>query len=126
MHAVPGKKRGERAFVADEDSDDDSDSDVQPFAEARPDNTSDASQSDAGDEEEGLDSFIVDDSVNTSQQIALPAAFSMHVHQDLAHHFKVICQYFVHLALASVRNKHSTSKRLLDGSCGAIICSKLA
>ena len=90
----------------------DSDSDVRPFADARPDDN-ESENSKSG--EEDLDTFIVDDVAGSSGHISLPAAFSMDTHQDLAHHFKIICQYFVHLALATVRNKASTSKQLLDG-----------
>jgi hypothetical protein len=31
----------------------------------------------------------------------LPVAFSMSSHQDLSHHFKIVCQLFVHLAVRS-------------------------
>ncbi|KAG1715708.1 hypothetical protein ID866_1471 [Astraeus odoratus] len=45
------------------------------------------------------DDFIVEDDSRGALAIQLPAAFSMNTHQDLSHHFKVICQLFVHMAV---------------------------
>jgi len=33
--------------------------------------------------------------------------YSMNTHQELAHHFKIICQLFVHLAVRPVAERRS-------------------
>jgi len=50
--------------------------------------------------EEGENSWIVDDD-GPEGVPELPVAFNMSSHQDLSHHFKIICQLFVHLAVRS-------------------------
>lgn len=88
-----------------EEDDDDEDhyfSSPKLFAGARPDNDGDRSEPDeasvVGEDE---DDFIVDDEIDAAQGPALPVAFSMSTHQDMSHHFKIICQLFVHLAVTS-------------------------
>ncbi|KAI6099879.1 hypothetical protein EDD16DRAFT_1657460 [Pisolithus croceorrhizus] len=45
------------------------------------------------------DDFIVEDIQDGVQAVrSFPAAYSMNAHQDLTHHFKIICQLFVHMA----------------------------
>ena len=52
------------------------------------------------EEEEGENSWIVEDD-GPEGVPELPVAFNMSSHQDLSHHFKIICQLFVHLAVRS-------------------------
>ncbi|KAI0780832.1 hypothetical protein BD413DRAFT_682557 [Trametes elegans] len=67
---------------------------AEPFADARPDDGSDQEPEDENAEE---DTFIVED--DSAAAIELPAEFSMNTYQDLLHHFKIICQLFVHMAV---------------------------
>jgi len=87
-----------------------------PFAGAKPSKnvTSDEEVEDEGDgegndkeeEEEGESSWIVED--DGAEGIPeLPVAFNMSSHQDLSHHFKIICQLFVHLAVRSPSRRAS-------------------
>lgn len=64
------------------------------------------SESSAGEEKEGEeeDTFIIeDDSENV--HLELPPEFSMNTYQDLTHHFKIICQLFVHLAVLEKQDR---------------------
>ena len=67
-----------------------------PFSHARPSKTTieeeDESEGAASDDDEA---FIIED----DNAVELPVEFSMSTHQDLKHHFKIICQLFVHLAV---------------------------
>jgi hypothetical protein len=49
------------------------------------------------------DGFVVDDDENQAP-VELPTQYSMDTHQDLSHHFKIICQLFVHAAVAEDRD----------------------
>lgn len=69
---------------------------------------------DEDEEEEDIEGFIVEDDGNT-QTANLPAAFSMNTHQDLAHHFKIVCQYLVHLAIVKERKRKKVAKQLTEG-----------
>jgi len=76
-----------------------------PFAGAKPSKgvVSDeevGDEGEEGDEEEGENSWIVDDD-GPEGVPELPVAFNMSSHQDLSHHFKIICQLLVHLAVRS-------------------------
>ena len=81
-----------------------------PFAGAKPSkkNKSDEEVGDESDdggkseeeEEGGEDDWIVEDE-GLEDVPELPTAFNMSSHQDLSHHFKIICQLFVHLAVRS-------------------------
>lgn len=90
------------------EEEDEDETTVTPFSHARPskgsDNDSENSERSekqaASDDEEA---FIVEDD-NT---VELPAAFSMSTHQDLKHHFKIICQLFVHLAVQHPGDRRS-------------------
>ncbi|KIM87118.1 hypothetical protein PILCRDRAFT_300520 [Piloderma croceum F 1598] len=111
LERLTRKKRGlapsESSESANEDEEEDEDnSPVTPFAGARPDTSDDASSSrDQSLQEPEDDSFIVeDDGAPTAE---LPMEYSMNTHQDLAHHFKIICQFFVHLAVRPAAERRS-------------------
>lgn len=70
------------------------------------------SDEDSVDENGGDDDFIVEDDGIVA---TLPAEFSMTTYQDLAHHFKIVCQYFVHLAVSSETARERISDRLMEG-----------
>lgn len=81
---------------------------------ARPDRVKKNKQSVSdAEEEDEEDDFIVDDA-GQSPTTALPSAFSMNVHQDITHHFKIACQYFVHLAVTPAKKRSRISKELLS------------
>ena len=81
-----------------------------PFAGAKPskDAKSDEEVEDESDDggkveeegEGGEDGWIVEDD-GLEGVPELPTAFNMSSHQDLSHHFKIVCQLFVHLAVRS-------------------------
>jgi len=58
------------------------------------------------EEEGGENSWIVEDDGPESVP-ELPVAFNMSSHQGLSHHFKIICQLFVHLAVRSPSQRMS-------------------
>ena len=45
----------------------------------------------------------------------LPVAFNMSSHQDLSHHFKIICQLFVHLVVRSPSQRVSFIEEIKAG-----------
>jgi hypothetical protein len=115
-HPAPGKKQGQAisdSSQSEETQDEDEDNET-PFVGARPDGDP---EEEVPDEEvivtPGEDSFIVDD--GDAIVPVLPAMFSMNTHQDLAHHFKVICQLFVHLAVSPVRTRRKLMESVLRG-----------
>lgn len=74
-----------------------------PFAGAKPSKgiaSDEEVEVEEEEEEEGENSWIVDDD-GPEGVPELPVAFNMSSHQDLSHHFKIICQLFVHLAVRS-------------------------
>lgn len=87
-----------------------------PFADAKPskDVKSDEEVEDEGEDGEkseeegegGEGSWIVEDD-GLEGVPELPVAFNMSSHQDLSHHFKIICQLFVHLAVRSPSQRMS-------------------
>jgi hypothetical protein len=54
------------------------------------------------------DDFIVDD--EDDGPVSLPPQFSMDSHQDLAHHFKLVFQFFVHIAVRPGEERHDFMK----------------
>lgn len=102
-----GKKRGlaakDSSSEHSEATSEDGDSIDAPFADAKPDAGSAPDEDDDHVEPEDSsnqdESWIVEDDGDGSASALLPTEFSMNTHQDLIHHFKVICQLFVHLAV---------------------------
>lgn len=88
----------------------------EPFVGAKPHN-SDAE--DDEEEDEGLSGFIEEDSNSVAPQ--LPVEYSMNTYQDLMHHFKIICQLFVHLAVQDEEDRRSFMEQSLEGAFD--ICS---
>ena len=92
---VPGPSRGKYEFF-------------KPFAGAKPskgatsdeEGESESDEENQDEEEEGENSWIVEDD-GPGDVPELPVAFNMSSHQDLSHHFKIICQLLVHLAVRS-------------------------
>lgn len=119
MTPSEGKKRG-LASSGSEESDKDSDRLI-PGAHPHQD-ASEVEDNRASEAEEELDDFIVEDE-GDAQVAALPAMFSMNMHQDLVHQFKVVCQYYVHLAVTKPEARSRRVKRLLSGQCGSFFHS---
>ena len=42
----------------------------------------------------------------------LPAEFSMNTYQDLLHHFKIVCQLFVHMAVQDPEEREEAATSL--------------
>jgi hypothetical protein len=87
---------------------------IKPFGGARQDNgvDSDASLAEGIEALEGDDFIVEDDGVVPAE---LPVDFSMSTHQDLAHHFKIICQFFVHLAVRLPAERGSVMEESMQG-----------
>lgn len=108
---------------------------MRPFKGARPDRGQE-SESSSEEHEKTVDDddFIVDDDEHGALITQLPPEFSIQTHQDLAHHFKIICQLFVHMAVRSDRRPfmkkmlesmhihyHSTDSANADCSAGIFL-----
>ncbi|KAH9946037.1 uncharacterized protein BXZ73DRAFT_37534 [Epithele typhae] len=101
LEKLKRKKRGEATESSASEEEEEDQYDDAPFPHAHPDANGDEDE----DEDEGEssrgdefnDSFIVED--DTSQLVELPPEFSMGSYQDLLHHFKIVCQMFVHIAV---------------------------
>lgn len=89
-----------------------------PFAGARPDNGAE----DSDGEEDAEDTFIVED--DSTQVIDLPAEFSMGTYQDLLHHFKIVCQMFVHTLVHNPDDREEAADKLRESTrlfqCGLV------
>jgi hypothetical protein len=115
---MPGKKRGDSSpiniFGSDDDEEDEDGSDEahsdQPIRGARP--THNLNGDDDDEEEDDIDGFVVQDD---EAQVELPAEFNMNSHQDLSHQFKIICQLFVHAAVAEDREVFLSMATSEDG-----------
>lgn len=82
---------------SDEDSEEESASDETPFKGAKPHSDHDSLFDEDSDATVDSSDFIVED--DGAVAAVLPMQFSMETHQDLAHHFKKIFQFFVHIAV---------------------------
>ena len=87
---------------------------VFPGAKPDDDNQDDSADEDEGESRDDIDDFIVEDDGDDAVA-SLPAAFSMNSHQDLVHHFKVVCQYHVHLAVTADHARRKRANRLTKG-----------
>ena len=94
------------------DEDLESDDDVLPGARPHVPGTSEADEDDYDGADDNLGGFIEEDS---GAAIELPVEFSMNTYQDLMHHFKIICQLFVHLAVQEPENRRDFMEEQLKG-----------
>ena len=114
-----GKKRGiatQEESTESEDSDDEGvGNETSAFTGAKPtaEFGSDVSDEDENTTSDGDDFIVEDDGQETAPE--LPAAFSMRSHQDLAHHFKIAYQFFVHLAVLPQTRRKSFFETTLQG-----------
>ncbi|KZV90249.1 hypothetical protein EXIGLDRAFT_837945 [Exidia glandulosa HHB12029] len=95
------KKNGRSVPSEEEDEEDDEDDNPsdpdRPFDGAKP-----TEDYDEGSDDGSVKDFIIDDE-GDADEVVLPSAFRMQ--QNLSHHFKIICQYYVHLTCAKNRAK---------------------
>ncbi|KAI0362212.1 hypothetical protein OH77DRAFT_1416437 [Trametes cingulata] len=111
LEKLKRKKRGEAVQSESDESGSEDDGVAQPFADARPHRGSgEDSDDDGGDNAEEDDTFIVED--DSAAAIELPAEFSMNTYQDLLHHFKIVCQLFVHMAVHDPDDRRDVATRL--------------
>lgn len=97
-----------------ESSEDDEVEDI-PFEDARP-NRRNRNENDEGEENATEnDRFIVQDDNDVVPE--LPAEFSMNTYQDLIHHFKIICQLFVHISVHPLDDREAVVNRFTKGAC---------
>lgn len=109
-----GKKRGEISSESSSSEEEDEDDNVvAPIEGAKPDDSDLFSDGEEVNEPED-DSFIVEDD-STAAVAQLPVIFSMNTHQDLAHHFKIICQLFVHLIVRPAAERREFMTQMMRG-----------
>ncbi|KIJ69366.1 hypothetical protein HYDPIDRAFT_80164 [Hydnomerulius pinastri MD-312] len=116
LEKLKRKKRSEIALESSSSEGEESEASVvTPFKGAKPHRheDSDASDDDARTAEDDDDSFIVEDDAHGAPATQLPVAFSMNTHQDLAHHFKIICQLFVHMAVRPLSDRRPFLEHVL-------------
>ncbi|KAF9227887.1 hypothetical protein BS17DRAFT_746822 [Gyrodon lividus] len=111
LKTLKGKKRSEMEMVLVSSSSE-AEMPVAPFKGAKPYRSGESGTSDDGGESVE-DDFIVDDDAHNTPAMQLPVAFSMNTHQDLAHHFKIICQLFVHMAVRPLSERRPFLRHVL-------------
>ncbi|KAF4576590.1 hypothetical protein EYR40_000834 [Pleurotus pulmonarius] len=82
---------------------------VTPFDGAKPGGSEDFDDESEGTQEQENDDFIVED--DGAGFTELPVEFSMSTHEDLAHQFKIIFQFFVHIAIQPPEDRHKFMSR---------------
>ncbi|KAI0324521.1 hypothetical protein GY45DRAFT_1331447 [Cubamyces sp. BRFM 1775] len=105
LEKLKRKKRGLAVQSESSASEAEDDDGAEPFADARPGDGSNEGEAEVED-----DTFIVED--DSAAAIELPAEFSMNTYQDLLHHFKIICQLFVHMAVHDLEDRDDVATRL--------------
>ena len=122
LNQTTERKRGE-AMTSESSEDEDESDDHTPFVSSKPHqhDTDDDSDDSSGDisaaehqrEDVELAGFIEEDGDAVATE--LPPEFSMNTFQDLVHHFKIICQLFVHLAVQRRQDRRAFMERSLKG-----------
>ncbi|TCD71879.1 hypothetical protein EIP91_000011 [Steccherinum ochraceum] len=144
LERMKRRKRGEKVSESEEEDEASDEAPAKPFKRARPglvspEDDSESGSENANEEEEEEDTFIVED--DNAVPLELPAQFSMSTYQDLTHHFKVICQLFVHLAVQKREDRADfmeqmrkdqyfsvplqIARRKIDGTKDAIVASSV-
>lgn len=109
---LEGKKRNEVVESSSENESEEESAFIPGATPHRAGESDEDDEDDAEDEDEGLSGFIEEDS---NAAIELPAEFSMGTYQDLMHHFKTICQLFVHLAVQPIEDRQAFMEQALKG-----------
>lgn len=110
---LKGKKRGEPVSESPSEIELSESSAEAPFKGAKPHHSGGSDASNDGTDD-GEEDFIVDDA-HGGPAIQLPLEFSLSTHQDLVHHFKIICQLFVHVAVQPLGDRGPFFERALKG-----------
>ncbi|KAL1944526.1 hypothetical protein VTO73DRAFT_2956 [Trametes versicolor] len=119
LEKLKRKKRGEAVLSESSASaSEEEPNKTAPFAGAKPHAGSDDESEGSGDGEAEDDTFIVED--DSAAAIELPAEFSMNTYQDLLHHFKIICQMFVHMAVHDDDERSEVATRLQQNGYFAV------
>ncbi|KAF8894643.1 hypothetical protein BD779DRAFT_1502200 [Infundibulicybe gibba] len=98
LERLKRRKKGLPSESSISGSEEQEESDIKPFKGAKPTNSSDHDSlfdSNSDDSDKSSD-FIVEDDGGAA---VLPTQFSMDTHQDMAHQFKKVFQFFVHIAV---------------------------
>lgn len=94
-----------------EEQEDESENDShRPFKGAKPESEHDSLFDESGDSDKSSDFIVEDDGDGAA---LLPAEFRPQ--QDLAHQFKIVFQFFVHIAVHPAVERHDFMKRLMKG-----------
>ncbi|KAH9856974.1 hypothetical protein C2E23DRAFT_881467 [Lenzites betulinus] len=111
LEKLKRKKRGE-AVRSDSSASESEEEDTvaEPFAHAKPDAGSNDESGGSENDDVEEDTFIIED--DSAAAIELPAEFSMNTYQDLLHHFKIVCQLFVHMAVHDADDRDDVATRL--------------
>ena len=115
---LKGKKRGEIVLESSSEAEQSQGSAGVPFKGAKPHHSrkSDASDDETTSIEADEEDFIVDDDDAHGVPAAqLPLAYSLSTHQDLTHHFKIVCQLFVHMAVQPLADRRPFLEHALKG-----------
>lgn len=114
---LKGKKRDEIVLESSSEAEQSESSARVPFKGARLHHSggSDASHDETDSHEEDEEGFIVDDDDAHGVPAQLPLAFSLSTHQDLTHHFKIVCQLFVHIAVRPLVDRRPFFEHALKG-----------
>ncbi|KAG8217534.1 hypothetical protein J3R82DRAFT_5683 [Butyriboletus roseoflavus] len=101
LKMLKGKKRSEIVLGSSSEAEQSENSAGVPFKGAKPYHSgeSDALHDETDSSDEDEKGFIVDDDALGAPAAQLPLAFSLSTRQDLTHHFKIVCQLFVHIAV---------------------------
>jgi hypothetical protein len=102
-----GKKLGHpiESSTSDElEDEEDTEDQVKPFKGAKPGSSPNSLFDGSSHDGSDSDDFIVED--DGALPTALPMEFSMEAHEDLAHQFKKIFQFFVHIAVRPAVERH--------------------
>ncbi|KAF8447936.1 hypothetical protein L210DRAFT_3391177 [Boletus edulis BED1] len=116
LKMLKGKKRGKLVLESSSSEADGSENSAETlFKGAKPHHSgeSDASDDETDSNEEEDANFIVDDDPHGVPPAQLPLAFSLSTHQDLTHHFKIVCQLFVHIAVQPLADRRPFFERVL-------------
>lgn len=114
---LQGKKRGKIVLESSSEAERSESSAGVPFKGSKPHQSgeSDASDDETYSNEEDEEDFIVEDDALGVPAAQLPLAFSLSTHQDLTHHFKIVCQLFVHMAVRPLVDRRPFLERALKG-----------
>lgn len=99
--------------MSSSEAEDDDDSECDYIKGAKPFGDRNILSDENSEEDNDSDNFIVED--DGSAVALLPTQFSMETHQDLAHQFKKIFQFFVHIAVRPAKDRRDYMEIQMKG-----------